>query len=228
MANSETYCRILTGINKNELNYISCNMNLNNYFAFGKMDITRQLLKKYNILNEKKWHEDINDNFVKCALRKIIHIFFKGDLINIKDSENINKIRYDLILDELQNIDMINSKKCLSQYTIELSQLLCTLENQLSNPQVMILDNYQIVTYFTLVKDSLGDTYWTDLVQQVLSTITNRSCRELKSQIGGLKKLIKGKQRIIRKIKIAETKKSYINMVIYNKILVPLNGLLLL
>jgi hypothetical protein len=203
-------------------------MNLNNYFAFGKMDITRQLLKKYNILNEKKWHEDINDNFVKCALRKIIHIFFKGDLINIKDTENINKIRYDLIFNELQNIDMINSKKCLSQYTIELSQLLCTLENQLSNPQVMILDNDQIVTYFTLVKDSSGDTYWTDLVQQVLSTITNRSCRELKSQIGGLKKLIKGKQRIIRKIKIAETKKSYINMVIYNKILVPLNGLLLL
>lgn len=219
-------CRRISGIKNSPINYITCNRYLKPYFAFGRFDVTKRLQNTYNILNAKNWCEDINDQFVNCAIsNKAIHLFFKVNLLLDPNQQRV----YKLMLYELTR-DFNNQCSCstLSQYAIELSQFLCTFEMQLSNPRLLTLDDGSIVTYFTLIKES-NDNYWGNILRSVLEKITNSTCRAINSG-GGKKsnniKLIKGKNRIIRKIELGDHRGIYINMVVYKGLLIPVKRLL--
>ena len=220
-------CRI-SKIHKADVNFLQCNRYLNQAFGFGRYDVTTKLSRYYNILSSTDWSEQMNDNFVKCAIlsRKPIHLFFKVDFTGVRDARGMS---------DMLQIDLNRSlnPKCvcatqLSQFTIELLQLLCVYGFNLDTPITTKLFDSTTVTYFPVSKDKNGNGFWRDVVLDALYKISNQTCRSFQTSMmeggggGSRHVVIHGRKRKVRRVKVHEFKNKHVDMVTLNGILVPL------
>jgi len=173
-------------------------------FAFGRYDVISNIKNEYTILDADSWCMDVNNNFIKCAVdsKNSIYIFFKvgSRAISIRDGAERMYMDLTRIIDYDASYCSSDTGLKLTQFTIELIQLLCIEGMKLKGPPMRINTNKNLI-YFELTKNNKYNEIWTTILHEVLRAITKESCISFSSLINKTTPISK-KYNTLKNIKI--------------------------